>query len=84
MNVARIPKQPDIVFVFWEKNPLRPESLRRIQKVSIVGTAFPCRRFLIPGKPLFHAKKCLLEHGFVIVCQRRTIGVSGFIVFKRS
>ena len=84
MSVARIPKQPDIVFVFWEKNPLRPESLRRIQKVSIVGTASPCARFLIPGKALFRARRCLLQNGFVIVCQRRTTGVSGFIVFERS
>ena len=78
-----VPKQPDVVFIFWAKNPLHPKSFRKIQQVSIVGTASPCKQFLTPGTALFRARRCLLSNGFKIVCERNITGVNGFIVFER-
>lgn len=82
-NGRSIPLSNDIVFLFWAKNPLRPTSLRRIRRVSIVGSAAPCGSLLVIGKSLIQAARCLLRNGFVIASSQTPNGVTGFIVFKR-
>lgn len=79
----RIPQPTNIVFLYWEKNPLRPQSARRIRNVSIVGNASPCVRFLVIGRRLQPALNCLQRNGFRVVCQRSS-GVNGFLVLQKG
>lgn len=72
------------MYLYFGKRTLRPASLRRIQKVSIVGNASPCRSNLVIGRTLVDAVRCLRRNGFVTVSSQTPNGVSGFMVFRRS
>ncbi|WP_308639668.1 hypothetical protein [Paenibacillus silvisoli] len=86
MTRVFIPDQPDIVLIFWSRNPLVSGSPRRIVESRVIGTAFPCRSSLATGNLLATALACLLDNdvGFKVVCRKSTSSISGIIVLQRS
>ncbi|MGZ4105852.1 MAG: hypothetical protein ACXVDE_00590 [Tumebacillaceae bacterium] len=69
--------------MYWTRNPLRPGSRRRIQQVSIVGSARPCAGLLMVNRAYGPAARCLVRNGFRLVYRQNTTSVSGFSVFVR-
>ncbi|MFB9753726.1 hypothetical protein ACFFNY_19330 [Paenibacillus hodogayensis] len=57
----------------------RVAGVRIIRRFRIVGTAFPCRRFLFIGGRVLNAERCLLANGFRIISSRRNT-----LVFARK
>lgn len=51
---------------------------RFIIAFRIVGSARPCRRFLVIGGRVLFAERCLLRNGFRLVSSRRNV-----LVFER-
>jgi hypothetical protein len=49
-----------------------------IKNVTIVGSAAPCNSFLVVGKRVAPARRCLLKNGFVLVSNCKQV-----YVFKR-
>lgn len=79
-----IPRQPDLVLVTWERNPLVPGSPRRITALRVIGSAEPCKSKLTPNALLFPAIKCLKKNGFVVVVSKKTTAVSGYLLLQRG
>jgi hypothetical protein len=70
--MARV--RTDIVIIEFR----RMGNVRVIQAVRIIGSAFPCRRFLAVGLRVRRAENCLLTHRFRLVSSRRNV-----LVFER-
>ncbi|MBW5444625.1 hypothetical protein GE107_00905 [Cohnella sp. CFH 77786] len=79
-----MPRQADLVLISWTRNPLNPGSARRITASAVIGSASPCTQFLISGRRLTNALNCLLRNGFVVVVQRSTSAISGFVLLQRG
>ena len=75
-----IPRPPDVVTILWERNPLRPQSSRRIVEATVIGSADSCK--LSTGTCYRKAVNCLLSNDFVRVSNTR-LGVFGISVFVR-
>jgi hypothetical protein len=58
--------------------------MRRIRKVSIVGSANPCTSLLAINRVYQPAVRCLLRNGFRVAFRQNTTSVSGFAVFVRT
>jgi hypothetical protein len=84
MSRVGIPLQPDLILVSWTRNPLVPGSARRITAVRVIGSATPCRTFLVPNMLLARALNCLRANGFVVVFSKKTTNVSGYLVLQRG
>ncbi|MEC2075342.1 hypothetical protein [Metabacillus fastidiosus] len=78
-----IPRQSDVIFLYWKKNPLQPHSPKRIFKFTIIGEVKPCTHQIFNGAKLKPALKCLLDNGFKIQFEQST-GVNGYIVLERN
>jgi hypothetical protein len=83
MSNVSIPREPDVVTILWQCNPLRPGSAATILEAQIVGRAIPCTRFLRQHQSLCSAKDCLLDKGFKEVFEE-DFGVFGISVFVRE
>ncbi|MGE7603481.1 hypothetical protein ACQKL5_13485 [Peribacillus sp. NPDC097675] len=79
-NSVSIPRPPDVVTILWERNPLKPQSSRRIVEASVIGSAEPCK--LSTGRCYRKAVNCLLDNGFVRVTNTH-YDVFGVAVFVR-
>jgi len=79
-----IPREPDLVLVTWERNPLRPGSPRTITAARVIGSSRPCTALLATGSPLRAALACLKRNGFKIVVSKRTTNVSGYVLLQRG
>ncbi|CAM4381480.1 hypothetical protein [Paenibacillus xylanexedens] len=77
--------QPDLVLIYWSRNPLIPGSARRIQSVRVIGNTSPCTFTLVPGARLINALNCLLDNdiGFKVVYRHKTSAISGVLLLKR-
>lgn len=84
MSLPTIPRQPDLVLITWQRNPLIPNSKRRIVAVRVIGSASPCRSFLVRGALLSKALRCLKNNDFHIVVAQNTTAVTGFVLLKRN
>jgi hypothetical protein len=82
-NVS-IPRQLDLVLISWTRNPLVPGSARRITASRVIGSASPCRAFLVPNTLLRRTLNCLRKNGFVVVFSKNTTNVSGYLVLQRG
>ncbi|WP_282198876.1 hypothetical protein [Collibacillus ludicampi] len=82
-QMPQIPKPADLVLISWERNPLRPGSMRRIVQSCVIGSARPCEDTLRDGGLLSSALRCLVRNGFVIFARGRTTSVSGFVLLVR-
>ncbi len=76
---------PDLVLIYWSRNPLVSGSARRIVSARVIGSSEPCRRNLREGRLLSTALACLLDHdvGFEIVFSKRTTSISGYLLLQR-
>lgn len=83
MPAVKIPRQPDLVLISWTRNPLVPNSSRRITAVRVIGSADPCQKFLKEGTLLVFALKCLKKNGFKVIISRNTTAVSGYVLLQR-
>lgn len=83
---TKAPRQPDLVLIYWSRNPLVPGSARRIRSVRVIGNTSPCTFSLVPGALLINALNCLLDHdiGFKVVYRKNTSAISGVILLKRK
>ncbi|MFC9708495.1 hypothetical protein ACFTRD_10050 [Paenibacillus sp. NPDC056933] len=83
-SVKAVP-QPDLVLIFWSRNPLVPGSARRIKSVRVIGNTSPCTFTLVPGALLINALNCLLDNdiGFKVVFRKNTSRISGVLLLKR-
>ncbi|OIK09912.1 hypothetical protein [Bacillus sp. MUM 13] len=77
------PRQPDVVTILWQRNPLRPLQPRTIVDATIIGSAKPCRNDLDEGSRLRDAVACLLRNGFLMVSST-DLGIFGASVFIRQ
>ncbi|CAH0320563.1 hypothetical protein SRABI84_05245 [Peribacillus simplex] len=59
-----IPNPPDVVTILWERSPFEKEAPRTIREATVIGSANPCQKKLVPGKRFNKARSCLLENGF--------------------
>jgi hypothetical protein len=81
--MVAIPRSRDLVLISWQRNTLTPGSRRRIVAVRVIGSAQPCRSFLIPGTRLSRALRCLQTNRFTVVCRGTSTSVSGFVLLQR-
>ncbi|KOY14961.1 hypothetical protein [Paenibacillus xylanivorans] len=83
-SVKAVP-QPDLVLIYWSRNPLVPGSPRRIKSVRVIGNTSPCTFTLVPGALLINALNCLLDNdiGFKVVYRKKTSNLSGILLLKR-
>ncbi|UUZ85441.1 hypothetical protein LJK88_19015 [Paenibacillus sp. P26] len=75
--MASIPRPPDVVTLCFQRNPFT--GTRQITSISVIGSASPCRRVLVIGERLSSAVRCLLGHGFELICH-----TSDVWVFRRN
>lgn len=78
----KIPRQPDVVVIFWESDPLEPKKPPIITSVCVQGRAKPCDIFLEIGRNLYTALGCLVFNDFKIIFSTKLTDVSGFIVLE--
>lgn len=85
MACAKAVPQPDLVLIYWSRNPLVPGSARRIRSVRVIGNTSPCTFTLVRGALLINALNCLLDNdiGFKVVYSKKTSSISGVILLKR-
>lgn len=83
MPAVTIPREPDLVLISWTRNPLVPNSSRRITAARVIGSANPCQKLLKEGTLLVSALKCLRKNGFNVVISRNTTAVSGYVLLQR-
>ncbi|WP_440119271.1 hypothetical protein [Paenibacillus sp. QZ-Y1] len=86
MAAVKAVPQPDLVLIYWSRNPLVPGSARRIQSVRVIGNTSPCTFTLVPGALLINALNCLLDNdiGFKVVYRNKTTPISGVLLLKRK
>ncbi|WP_147512798.1 hypothetical protein [Brevibacillus massiliensis] len=63
----------DIVVIEFRRVVRAGVRLRIIQAVRVIGSAFPCRRFLMIGNRVGPAQRCLLANGFRLVVSSRNV-----------
>jgi hypothetical protein len=85
MAAVKAVPQPDLVLIYWSRNPLVPGSPRRIKSVRVIGNTSPCNFTLVPGALLINALNCLLDNdiGFKVVYRKKTSNISGVLLLKR-
>ncbi|MDN8589222.1 hypothetical protein B2I21_02530 [Chryseobacterium mucoviscidosis] len=85
MAAVKAVPQPDLVLIYWSRNPLVPGSPRRIKSVRVIGNTSPCTFTLVPGALLINALNCLLDNdiGFKVVYRKKTSNISGVLLLKR-
>jgi hypothetical protein len=85
MAAVKAVPQPDLVLIYWTRNPLVPGSPRRIKSVRVIGNTSPCTFTLVPGALLINALNCLLDNdiGFKVVYRKKTSNISGVLLLKR-
>jgi site-specific DNA-cytosine methylase len=71
--MARLRRRDIVTIVFR-----RIGNVRIIRSVRIIGSASPCRGFLVVGRRVRPAEICLLTHRFRLVSSTRNI-----LVFER-
>lgn len=79
-------QQPDLVLIYWSRNPLVAGSARRIVSFRVIGSSSPCQNSLKVGGLLVNALACLRDNdvGFKIVYSKNTSDISGVILLKRN
>ncbi|SFC64794.1 hypothetical protein SAMN05443252_10560 [Bacillus sp. OV322] len=82
-NCQNTPREPDVVTILWQRNPLRLLEPRTIVEATIIGSANPCRNDLDEGSRLRDAVACLLRSGFLLVSST-DLGIFGVSVFIRQ
>lgn len=65
----------DVVTIIFRRNR---HGVRVITSFRVIGTAFPCRRFLFIGGRVSAAQRCLLNNGFRLIFHSGNV-----LVFKR-
>jgi hypothetical protein len=76
-----MPCLPTVVTICWFRNPLKPNSSKRISQATVLGEdAKVCMDKLDTGNLYFRAAECLTDHGFQLVTML-DFGISGFSVF---
>lgn len=60
-------KRTDVVVIKFRRVTVAGVRRRIITAFSIIGSAAPCRRFLVVGRRVRPAERCLLNHGFRLV-----------------
>ncbi|CAM3180012.1 hypothetical protein P4H27_03260 [Paenibacillus taichungensis] len=85
MACVKAVPQPDLVLIYWSRNPLVPGSARRIRSVRVIGNTSPCTFTLVRGALLINALNCLLDNdiGFKVVYSKKTSNISGVLLLKR-
>ncbi len=73
--MARL-RRTDVVTIQFRRNLVTGR--RIITVIRIIGSARPCKRFLVIGRRVFFAERCLLTHGFRLVISGRNV-----LVFER-
>jgi hypothetical protein len=84
MSRVSVPRQPDVVTILSQRNPLRRRSPRTIVEASVIGSAKPCKRFLRDNERFSCAEECLLDNGFKKVSEENLGGVYKVSVFVRE
>jgi site-specific DNA-cytosine methylase len=61
----------DVVTITFRRSSVT--GFRIIQSVRIIGSTFPCRRFLVVGRRVLFAQLCLLSNRFRLVSSSRNV-----------
>ncbi len=63
----------DVVVILFRRTVVHGVRRRIIRDVSIIGSAAPCNRFLMIGRRVGPAARCLLNNGFQRVLSRDNV-----------
>lgn len=70
MATKGVIRPPDVVTIRTRRDV---HGVLRINGVCVIGSAAPCTPFLVVGRRVGPAVRCLLRNGFILICVSRNV-----------